>query len=92
MHIGTRRLLRRAPDQIWLDADLLDSGRFSWGVVQHEYAHQVDFALLDDATRAQLQHAARRPTAWWGAEGHAKLDCERFADLVAWAYWSRPTT
>src|SRR6266849_1334883 len=27
---------------IWLDANLLNAGRFSWGIVQHEYAHQVD--------------------------------------------------
>ena len=41
-----------APGEIWLDADLLDSGTFAWGVVQHEYAHQVDFFALDDAARA----------------------------------------
>ena len=78
-----------APNQIWLDADLLDAGTFSWGVVQHEYAHQVDFALLGDATRAQL-HALLQGTAWRGAEGHASLDGERFADLVAWSYWVSP--
>jgi hypothetical protein len=75
-----------APGQIWLDADLLDAGRFSWGVVQHEYAHQVDFALLDTASRAQL-HALLGGTAWSGPEGHSSLDCERFADLVSWSYW-----
>ena len=63
---------------IWIDSDLLASGRFAWGVVQHEYAHQVDFALLTDATRAQL-HALLGGSAWCGAEGHATLDCERFA-------------
>jgi hypothetical protein len=78
-----------APNQIWLDANLLDAGRFSWGVVQHEYAHQVDFALLDTATRAQL-HTLLGGITWSGAEGHASLDCERFADLVAWSYWSQP--
>jgi hypothetical protein len=75
-----------APDQIWLDANLLDAGRFSWGVVQHEYAHQVDFALLDTASRAQL-HTLLGGTAWSGPEGHSSLDCERFADLVSWSYW-----
>ena len=35
-----------------IDADSLDAGRFAWGEVQHEYAHVVDFALLDD--RAQV--------------------------------------
>ncbi len=76
-----------APGQIWLDADLLDAGRLSWGVVQHEYAHEVDFALLNDTTRAQL-HTILQGAAWWGSEGHASLDCERFADLVSWSYWS----
>ena len=76
-----------APNQIWLDANLLDAGRFAWGVVQHEYAHEVDFALLTDATRAQL-HSVLGGAAWSGTEGHSTLDCERFADLVAWAYWS----
>lgn len=75
-----------APNQIWLDANLLDAGRFSWGVVQHEYAHQVDFALLDATTRAQL-HTLLGGSAWSGAEGHSSLDCERFADLVSWSYW-----
>jgi hypothetical protein len=40
---------RSIPRNIWLDPDLLDAGEFAWGVVQHEYAHQVDFLLLDDA-------------------------------------------
>src|SRR5258708_39894714 len=40
---------------IWLDAGLLDAGMFSWGTVQHEYAHEVDFFLLDSAKRRLLQ-------------------------------------
>lgn len=86
VHVGRGLASHAAPNQMWLDADLLDAGRFAWGVVQHEYAHEVDFALLTDATRAQL-HTLLHGTAWWGAEGHSALDCERFADLVAWAYW-----
>ena len=77
------------PGHIWLAADLLDAGRLSWGVVQHEYAHQVDFALLDDAQRAQLQ-AVVGGSAWCAGAAHAQLGCERFADLVAWAYWQSP--
>src|SRR5919201_4343977 len=42
------------PGEIWLDADLLDAGTFAMGVVQHEYAHQVDFFLFDDFVHAQL--------------------------------------
>ena len=88
IHIGRGVASSAAPKQIWLDADLLDAGTFSWGVVQHEYAHQVDFALLTPATRAEL-HTVLGGSAWCGggAEGHANLDCERFADLVSWAYW-----
>jgi hypothetical protein len=87
VHIQRDVASAAAPNQIWLDANLLDSGRFSWGVVQHEYAHQVDFALLDDASRAQL-HSILGGSAWSGAEGHSNLDSERFADLVSWSYWS----
>lgn len=86
VHIGRGVPSHAAPDQIWLDADLLDAGRFAWGVVQHEYAHEVDFAVLTPAMRTQL-HALLNGTAWSGAEGHSSLDSERFADLVSWAYW-----
>jgi hypothetical protein len=87
IHIAANVESSAAPNQIWLDANLLDAGRFAWGVVQHEYAHQVDFALLDTATRAQL-HGILGGAAWSGPEGHSNLDCERFADLVAWSYWA----
>jgi hypothetical protein len=89
IHIGRGLASSASPKQIWLDADLLDAGSYSWGVVQHEYAHQVDFALIAPDARAQL-HALLGGTAWCGGEGHANLDCERFADLVAWAYWPSP--
>jgi hypothetical protein len=87
VHIQRDVASSAAPNQIWLDANLLDAGRFAWGVVQHEYAHEVDFALLTDGTRAQL-HSLLGGVAWSGTEGHSTLDCERFADLVSWAYWS----
>jgi hypothetical protein len=89
IHIGRDSFSRAAPGAIWLDAGLLDSGRFAWGVVQHEYAHQVDFALLTDPMRAQL-HQLLHGTSWWGGEGHSELDCERFANALAWAYWPSP--
>ncbi|MDX6511842.1 MAG: hypothetical protein QOE36_1346 [Gaiellaceae bacterium] len=86
--------------QIWLDADLVDTGRFAWGAVQHEYGHQVDFFLLDDSMRAAL--LARLGGKSWCtlAPGltHADLGCERFASSLAWSYWSvaancmRPTS
>lgn len=77
------------PGQIWLDASLLDTGRFAWGVVQHEYGHQVDFALLDDSERGRLQ-SLLGGTAWCSGASHDQLACERFADLISWAYWPSP--
>lgn len=84
------------PGRIWLDADLLDAGRFAWGTVQHEYAHQVDFLVLDDGARSQLQ-ALLGGQDWCGeadaAIAHDDHACERFADTLAAAYWvSRDNT
>ena len=77
------------PGQIWLDANLLDAGTFSWGVVQMEYGQQVQFALLNPALRARLttQLGARQwcyenPSLPRGDNG-----CERFSATLAWAYW-----
>src|SRR3989442_1166716 len=54
IHIVRGAASMSIPHEIWLDADLLDAGPFAWGVVQHEYAHQVDYLLLDDSDRARL--------------------------------------
>ena len=82
------------PGEIILDSNLLDSGEFSWGVVQHQYAHQVDFALLDDTMHAQL-NAALGGTVWCYADSptplmHDQYGCERFASTLARAYWQSP--
>ncbi|HSX22142.1 MAG TPA: hypothetical protein VLE97_05125 [Gaiellaceae bacterium] len=42
------------PGQIWLDSTVLDTGAFSWGVVQMEYAQQVQFALVTPEMRGPL--------------------------------------
>jgi len=89
VHVVRGVVPEAAPGEIWLDASLLDTGRFAWGVVQHEYAHQVDFALLDDSQRARLA-TALGGAAWCSGAPHAELTCERFADLIAWAYWQSP--
>ena len=90
IHIGKGISSHAVAGQIWLDGGLLDTGRFSWGVVQHEYAHQVDFGLLSDPMRAELQPLLQG-SAWWGSlDQHAQLGCERFADELAWAYWQSP--
>jgi hypothetical protein len=90
--IGPDQAPESVPGQISLSANLLDSGAFSWGVVQHEYAHQVDFFLFNDATRANL-------TSLLGARDwchevvglkHEQHGCERFASTLAWSYWPVP--
>lgn len=81
-----------APGEIWLDARLLDAGQFSWGVVQHEFGHQVDFLLLTDTDRAKLQHLLGAKT-WCNRAldlPHSAYGCERFASTLAWAFWPRP--
>ncbi|MGB2952392.1 MAG: hypothetical protein WBB74_03230 [Gaiellaceae bacterium] len=78
-----------APGEIWVDPRLLRAGEFSWGIVQHEYAHQIDFFLLDDSIRARLLQILGG-TAWcYGEAGlpHGAYGCERFASTLAWAYW-----
>ena len=79
--------------EIWLDADLLDAGTFAWGVVQHEYAHQVDYLRFDDAIRARFLQLLGASEWCYGAVpalDHAAYGCERFASTLAWAYWQSP--
>lgn len=80
------------PGQTWLDADLLDSGTFSWGVVQMEYAQQVQFLLLDDRQRARFVTALHAKDWCYEVPGTRVSDngCERFAATLAWAYWPSP--
>jgi hypothetical protein len=76
--------------EIWLDADLLDAGSFAWGVVQHEYAHQVDYFRFDDELRARflkLLHATEWCYGPTPDAPHAVYGCERFASTLAWSYW-----
>ena len=96
IHIRPGVLSHAVPGEIWLDSDLLDAGRFSWAVIQHEFAHQVDFFLLNDASRAELA-ASLGGVSWWsstryalapdGSLAHGQLTAERFASTLTWAYW-----
>ena len=78
------------PGHIWIDAALLDAGIFSWAIVQDEYAHQVDFFLLDDPKR-QLLTRLLRGQVWCHGDRpglpHAAYGCERFTSMLVWAYW-----
>jgi hypothetical protein len=76
--------------EIWLDPQLLDAGVFSWAVVQDEYAHQVDFYVLDDADRQVLMSAFRAPVWCHGDDvglPHGAYGCERFTSTFVWSYW-----
>ena len=96
IHIQPGVLSHAVPGEIWLDSHLLDAGRFSWAIVQHEFAHQVDFFLLNDGDRAELT-SRLGGTSWWnstryalapdGSLAHGELTAERFASTLTWAYW-----
>ena len=81
------------PGTINLDPSLLDSGEFSWGVVQNEYANQVGFFLLPQVSEAAFG-AALGGTVWCRDDqaglATAQYGCERFASTLAWAYWQDP--
>jgi len=74
------------PGTILLDANLLDAGEFSWGVVQHEYSHVLDFALFNDAVHAQLL-GILGGHVWFGDPVHSENGGERFASTLSCAYW-----
>ena len=84
------------PGEIVLDEGQLTSSpfgsRYVWGIVQHEYAHQVDFLVLDESDRDRFSR--RYGAGAWcyevGGLDHDAYGCERLATLVAWAYWRSP--
>jgi hypothetical protein len=89
VHIGAYGDSYSTYGNVFLDASLLDSGRFAWGVVQHEFAHQVDFFLLDDTKRAELETLLGGKNWCYSVQGlaHSDYGCEKFASELAWAYW-----
>jgi hypothetical protein len=93
IHVAPGLATRSVPGQIWLDASLVDTGTFSWGLIQHEYGHQVDFLMLSDGSRKALTSVLGGKVWCWG-EGasldHAAYGCERFASTLAWSFWQSP--
>ena len=89
IHIVEGEPSRSIPHEIWLDADLLDAGEFAWGVVQHEYAHQVDYLLFDETQRVLLLKQLGGRDWCYGTPGlaHDQYGCERFASTFAWSFW-----
>jgi len=78
--------------QIWLDPQMLADGREAWGAIQHEFAHQVDYFLLDDRTRRKLTGVLGAKLWWPGSRSfpHNEYGAERFASTLTWAYWPSP--
>jgi hypothetical protein len=101
IHIVRGAVSHATPGEIWLDAGLLESGRFGWATVQDEYAHQVDFFLLTPEIRSELR-LALNAKAWCYEDGsiqaHGDQGCELFSSMLPWAYWTsadnayRPTS
>jgi hypothetical protein len=89
VHVGSYGVSHSTPGNVWLDRGLLASGRFAWATVMDEYAHQVDFFVLDPARRAVLQQRLGASAWCYEVSGlaHGAHGCERFASMVAWAYW-----
>jgi hypothetical protein len=89
IHIRRSASSEATRGEIWLNSRLLDSGQFSWGIVQDEYAHQVDFFLLNDERRATLLRLLGGRDWCYGISGlaHAQYGCERFASTLAWSFW-----
>jgi hypothetical protein len=90
IHVVSGVPAQAAPGEIWLDPALLRAGMFSWAVVQDEYAHQVDYFLLDKAEHELLNDAFG--TKYWCHEdhpglAHAAYGCEKFTSSFVWAYW-----
>lgn len=89
IHVGRYGVSHSTPGNVWLDRGLLASGRFAWATVMDEYAHQVDFFVLDPTRRALLQQRLGASAWCYEVSGlaHGAHGCERFASMVAWAYW-----
>jgi hypothetical protein len=92
IHIGAVGDSYSTYGDVYVDASLLDSGTWAWGVVQHELAHQVDFFLFDDAKRATMLRLLGGKDWCYTIPGlrHSDYGCERFASELAWAYWPSP--
>jgi hypothetical protein len=92
IHVRRNVVSHSTRGHIWLDADLLRSGRFAWATVQDEYAHQLDFFRFDDETRRLLTSELRAKDWCYDVGGlaHAEYGCERFASTLVWTFWQSP--
>lgn len=88
VHVQPGVASRATPGHVWLSSELLASGKFAWAVIQDEFAHQVDFFLLD-SSRRELLIAALGGESWYERAGvpHHRRGAERFAATLVWSYW-----
>jgi hypothetical protein len=88
VHVEPGVPARSTPGHVWLSSELLSSGRFGWAVIQDEFAHQVDFFLLDDDER-EILNAALGGDSWYAGASvpHSRRGVERFTSTFVWAYW-----
>jgi hypothetical protein len=84
---GARPGLIVLDEAVLTDTSLGD--RYSWALIQHEYAHQIDYFLFEDADRAAVRKALGGRDWCYEKAGlaHDAHACERFADVFAWAFW-----
>jgi hypothetical protein len=81
------------PGVVVLDETMLASspyGRaYTWGIVQHEFAHQVWWYALDEGRRIELQTVLGGADLCYEQPGlaHDAHACELFASTLGWAYW-----
>jgi hypothetical protein len=81
------------PGIVVLDETMLASspyGRaYAWGIVQHEFAHQVWWYALNDELRSELQSLLGGGDLCYEQPGlpHEAHSCELFASTLSWAYW-----
>jgi hypothetical protein len=90
VHVVPGAYPHATPGEVWLDPALLDTGVFSWAIVQDEFAHQVDFFVLDDTDRLALMSAFHAPVWCHGDDPglpHGVYGCERFTSTFVWSYW-----
>ena len=89
IHIGRGYGPDATPGEIWLDPRLLAAGKFSWGIVQHEYAHQVAFFAFGGDERRILTRALGARDWCYEVRGlsHDEHACERLASTLAWVHW-----
>jgi hypothetical protein len=84
---GAREGLIVLDEGVVLDTSL--GARYSWGLIQHEYAHQIDYFLFQERDRAAVRRTLGGKDWCYETAGlsHDEHGCERFADVFSWAFW-----